>query len=146
MNKLTQREGLEYALENNEEFQVSESKYKQYRTNFFPLNRSVQDDNLWTSKEPFDRRSAWLDLLMGAKYTTGTKKEYIDGRIVEIKRGQLVRSYRFLQKRWRWKSTWKVQNFLKYLEKDGKTVHQRVQGITVITICNYARYNKVPKS
>lgn len=144
MGTFDKKEGFEYARE-HEEFEITESKFKQYRTNFFPLNRSVQNDNLWTSKEPFDRRSAWIDLLMGAKYTAGIKKEYIDGRIIEIKRGQLIRSFRFLKQCWHWKSIHKVQNFLRYLQKDGKTVHQRVQGITVITICNYALYNKVGK-
>lgn len=112
---------------------------KDPKGNWIKLNRAIMDDWIWTdgNNEPFDKRSAWIDLLMLA-YDKDTFKVH-KGQIVEIKRGQVPYSKEFLANRWRW-SRGKVDRFLLALKRDKKcTVNSTTHG-TTITIENYAKW------
>lgn len=102
------------------------------------IHRSIYDNWIWDSKEEFDMRSAWIDLLLMANHED--KKVLIDGNLELVKRGQRITSIRKLCSRWKWSRT-KVNNFLKLLEKDNM-ISLKIEPAkkTVITIVNYSLY------
>lgn len=102
--------------------------------NFYPLSRDIQSHWLWTDKEPFDKRSAWIDLLLLANYID-TKTIYKE-EVIVCKRGDVNLSISFLSERWRW-SREKTRRFLKALETDGMLKLKANTHRTVITICDY---------
>ena len=112
---------------------------KDPKGNWIKLNRAIMDDWIWTdgNNEPFDKRSAWIDLLMLA-YDKDTFKVH-KGQIVEIKRGQVPYSKEFLANRWRW-SRGKVDRFLLALKRDKKCAINSTTHGTTITIENYAKW------
>lgn len=101
------------------------------------LHRRIQDNWLWQDKEPFDKRSAWIDLLL----TVNHKKEKIkfDNDFIEIEPGQTVTSLEKLSKKWKW-SRHKVSNFLNRLEQDNMLIQIRDNRKTLISIENYSKY------
>ena len=36
------------------------------------IHRKIQDSEIWNSSEPFDKRSAWIDLLLLANHEDNT--------------------------------------------------------------------------
>lgn len=101
------------------------------------LQRDISDHWIWKIKDPFDKRSAWIDLLMLANFRDF--KTTCNGKVVYRKRGDVNTSIRHLADRWQWdKRT--VKRFLVLLESDGMcTVHSTTDG-TTITIENYDKY------
>lgn len=110
-------------------------------------------DNDFFDKEPFTEREAWLWLIEQASWKPSRVK--IKGTMVEIKRGQLSFAQRFLAEKWQWSKS-RVDRFLKRLtsenmietcSKNGATAgHSAGQGQSVITICNYDKYQALPTS
>ena len=86
------------------------------------------------------RFEAWLDILQSARFED--TKQLIGNRLIEVKRGQVLVSLRFLSGRWQW-STKKVNNFLDLLIQDKMITKEtpKETGQTVLTICNYDKYN-----
>lgn len=105
--------------------------------NYFSLNRKLFDNEIWFG-EPFTRGQAWIDLIGNANYKQGSF--FIRGNEVIIKRGQIGWSEVTMAKRWQWGRN-KVRGFLKLLENRQQIVQQKDRYITtIITICNYDRY------
>ena len=101
---------------------------------FIKLHRKIQDHWLWKNGEPFDKRSAWIDLLLLANWETATNS--IKGIRFEQKRGEVVESISFLAKRWGWSEN-KVRRFVADLSAEGMVrADGRAYG-TSITIENY---------
>lgn len=100
------------------------------------LDRSIQDHWLWSEK-PFSKAQAWVDLILSANHKGA--KFMIKHSLVEIERGQQARSEVTLSKEWGW-SRDKVRRFLKLLENDGMIRQQKTNITTVLTICNYERF------
>lgn len=105
--------------------------------NWIKLNRNIFYNSLWEDKEPFDKRSAWIDLLMLANHSD--HKIIQDGKITMAKRGDVNRSISFLAKRWRW-SFKKVLRFINLLESDKMVIRNSTTHGTTITIVNYNKY------
>ena len=102
------------------------------------IHRSLFDHWIWTDKGEFDKRSAWIDLILMVNHED--KKVLINGKLETIKRGQRITSLNKLAERWKW-SRKKVTNFLKLLEEDGMIIAKKEQGkYTTITIVNYNFY------
>lgn len=102
------------------------------------LYRQIQDNMLWTESEPFDRRSAWIDLIMMANVQS--KEIMYRGQIITIKRGQVYTSIRKLATRWRW-SRDKVNRFIKTLIKAHMVEHNtRTTNATLLTIVKYGDF------
>lgn len=110
---------------------------KNPNSNWIKLNRAIMDDWIWIEGniEPFDMRSAWIDLLMLAYSHDDTR--IIRGQAVIIKRGQVPYSQSWLADRWRW-SRGKVRRFLSTLEQDGKITIKGTKRGTTVSIKNYA--------
>lgn len=93
------------------------------------------------ASEPYSRTEAWQWLILEAAFRA---RRYEAGNIVvELKRGQLAHSTRYMAKAWRWSEP-AVRRFLTRL-KTGAGTGAMIDaatdaGITVITICNYERY------
>ncbi len=79
------------------------------------LYRQIVDNWLWKSNEPFDKRSAWIDLLLMVNHKT--EKVQFNGKTIEVERGERITSIDKLALRWKW-SRHKVSNFLNFLEKE----------------------------
>jgi len=103
---------------------------------YVKLYRALAESDLWLA-EPFTKGQAWADLILNANFRDRTA--YISGQQVPIKRGQLAWSEVTLSKRWGW-SRGKVRRFLKLLKNDEKITQQTVQHTSLITICNYEKF------
>ena len=101
------------------------------------LHRSLQDCWIWTIDEPFDKRSAWVDLLMLANHKD--VKLMFNGELATIQRGQILTSVRKLSSRWKW-STNKVYRFLNQLQIDFMVQRESDNYRTLITIVKYGVY------
>ena len=65
---------------------------------YIKLFRSLENCSIYF-RDPFSIQACWIDLLLMAAWEDGD--EWINGIMVEVKRGQIVTSYRELAKRWR---------------------------------------------
>ena len=101
------------------------------------LYRRIQSHWLWEEK-PFDKRSAWIDLLLLANHQDN--KFLLGNELVEVKTGSFITSQSKLMNRWGWGNT-KVRNFLKLLKEDGM-INYHGKNYTVIEILNYKNYQK----
>jgi hypothetical protein len=104
---------------------------------YLPLSRKMVDghDVLWEAPEPFDCRSAWIDLLYLARFAPGVS----EGE--ELQRGEFLASVRFLATRWKW-GRGTVHDFLRTLEKHGRIAERKTgRRGTVYVVVNYAQYN-----
>lgn len=61
---------------------------------------------------------------------------------VEVQRGQVACSLRFMAQRWRWEEP-RVRRFLGRLKTDAVIDTATDAGVTVITLCNYDSYQRV---
>lgn len=102
------------------------------------LHRKIQDHWMWQEK-PFDKRSAWIDMLMMANHDDN--KLLLGYEIVEVERGSFITSELKLMERWGWSKT-KVRNFLKILEKDKMIYKKSDKKKTTVFIGNYDSYQE----
>lgn len=107
---------------------------------YIPISRRLFEHQFWCEERIFSRFEAWLDLVQSARFED--TKQLIGNRFIEVKRGQILVSLRFLASRWQW-STKKVNSFLDLLIQDKMIIKEtpKETGQTVVTICNYDKYN-----
>lgn len=107
---------------------------------YIPISRRIFEHPFWCEDRVFSRFEAWLDIVQSARFED--TKQLIGNRFIEVKRGQVLVSLRFLAGRWQW-STKKVNSFLDLLIQDKMITKEtpKETGQTVITICNYDKYN-----
>lgn len=98
------------------------------------LHRQIQSSDIWNDEEPFDRRSAWIDLLLSANHKE--RKIVFDGKATTIKRGQLITSVRTLSDKWNW-SVNRTYRYLKLLEDLEMINRESDSRRTLITIVKY---------
>lgn len=101
---------------------------------YIKLHRQIKGCWIWLEDEPFDRRSAWVDILLSANHKDN--KMLFDGSLILIKRGQFITSIRTLAERWQWSRT-KVVHFLELLEADNMIIKKSDTKKTLITVINY---------
>lgn len=106
------------------------------------LYRQIKESWIWKDKEPFDKRSAWIDLLLTVNYKN--KKIPFENGFIEIEKGQTLTSIKQLSEKWKW-SRHKVSDFLDRLEQDTMIVQVRDTRKTLISIVNYGKYQDVIK-
>lgn len=102
---------------------------------FIKLYRDVKDHWIWQEDSPFNRRDAWIDMLMRANHKE--QKVLINNEVVPIQRGQFLCSERNLASDYLWSRT-KLRNFLELLESDTMIELNKDHGKTIVTICNYS--------
>lgn len=109
---------------------------------FLMLSRTFFRSEMWKAARTFSECEAWIDLIQSARFdaTDQPTCECIGGRRITYGRGQYPASNRFLAKRWGWGEQ-KVKTFLARLKKQQMITICSNQGMNVITLCNYNRYN-----
>jgi DNA-binding transcriptional regulator YhcF (GntR family) len=92
---------------------------------------------------PFTRFEAWCWLIEEAAFAVrevpvmkGHRRE-----IVTLQPGQLTHSIRFLASAWKWSPN-RVQRFLSDLAMDGSVTTQADTAQTLITLCNWDKYQR----
>jgi hypothetical protein len=105
----------------------------------FAVDRGVFDHPAFP-REPFTQREAWTWLIAEAAWKAHRRR--VGNLQVELRRGQLAASIRFLAVRWRWHRA-KVERFLDKLKTETMVGTTIETGITIITICNYNKYQRV---
>lgn len=101
------------------------------------IHRQLQECQIWVDSEPFDKRSAWIDLLMSANHED--KSIIFDYKSITIKRGQYLTSVRKLAERWSWSKN-RVLKYLRLLEMLHMITRESDGRRTVITIENYDKF------
>lgn len=105
----------------------------------FAVDRGIWDHPMFAD-EPFTEREAWSWLIGEASFKTRTRN--VGGKIVQLERGQLAASVRFMAERWKWSKS-RVDRFLKRLKTGTMIGTDSGTGLLVITISNYDRYQRV---
>lgn len=106
--------------------------------------RKIRESAIWNNNEPFDYRSAWIDLIMEANVKANTF--IYRGQTITVKRGEYYTSIRKLANRWHWSKD-KVKRFLKILIKlDMVRIHKDIKCATLLTIVKYGDYQNVTDS
>jgi len=103
---------------------------------FFALHRKSFEHPLFEGEE-YSRRDAWHWLIGEAAWKE--RRVRIDGQIVQLERGQLAHSLRFLASKWKWSKD-RVARFLDTLKTETMIIVDARHGTSLITICNYDAY------
>lgn len=105
---------------------------------FIKLHRGWHESDLFKDNESYCERMAWLWLIENAAWKDTTRYNH-KGEIIEIKRGQIHVSLSSLETAFNW-SKKKVRGFIDRLEKRHMVGAKKAQSGTLLTICNYAKY------
>jgi len=81
----------------------------------FAVDRGVWEHYLLVTEAPFSRREAWLWLLSEAAWKPHRRR--LADRSIELQRGQLTASLRFIAEKWRWREP-RVRRFLAMLKNE----------------------------
>lgn len=107
--------------------------------NVFAVSRAIWDHEMF-DREAFTEREAWMWLISEAAWKPTRTR--IGTLMVELGRGQLAHSVRFMAERWGWSKS-RVDRFLGRLKIGTLIETDAGQGVNVITICKYSEYQKV---
>jgi hypothetical protein len=110
---------------------------------FVLIARGLLKHPRFKPRGPLTQFEAWYWLIVSAAYaphdvtiTSGRNRQ-----TVHLEPGQLTHSIRYLAKAWQW-SDKRVQRFLSALQLDQSVTTQTTTGQTVITLCNWAKYQR----
>lgn len=106
---------------------------------FIMLSRGYFDNDFWNEEREYSRAEAWIDMIQMARFEA--KKEIILSKVIDVQRGEIPLSRRYLQKRWGWGGT-KVSNYLKILKELGMISQRQTRGQTIVKLVMYEVYNK----
>jgi hypothetical protein len=106
----------------------------------FAVDRGIFDHPVLSSREPFSRREAWLFILSEAAWKPRAFRA--NGRQIELKRGQLSHSVRFLADKWGWSKS-SVARFLDVLQTETMIEKETGTGQILISVCNFDQYQRV---
>lgn len=101
------------------------------------LHRKLQNNFLWDSKEKFDKRSAWIDMIFSANHAD--KEIMFDSQVMIIRRGQFLTSQSKLAQKWGWNRK-TVKKYLDTLQQAGMISYDTTERSTLITIQKYVIY------
>ncbi|MCW0235302.1 MAG: hypothetical protein OJJ21_17010 [Ferrovibrio sp.] len=107
---------------------------------FFLMPRGWQDHPAWRG-EPFSRAQAWVWLIEEARWKP--TKVSIAGKTVELQRGELSHSIRFLAERWGW-GKGVVERFIGRLKTETLIETRNETGQLIISICKYDEMQASP--
>lgn len=107
----------------------------------FMIARSVFDHELFRQKREFSRLEAWVWLIKEAAWKP--RKVDVGGRSIQLDRGQLYHSVRFMAEAWGWSKS-AVDRYLTRLKTETMIETAAGTGQLVITICNYNEYQLTP--
>jgi len=102
------------------------------------LHRSLADNPIWTSQDPFDRRSAWVDILLMVNHEERVI-QLKNGNYMTIKPGQHFTSLDHLAEKWNWSRN-RVRRFLDNISAQGMCTTTGTPSGTLLTVENWAFY------
>lgn len=102
------------------------------------LSRGALEHEFFRRQE-YSEFEAWVWLLTEAAWKPRSRR--LGEFMVQLERGQLVASIRHMAEVWSW-SKGKVERFFSRLKTETMVGTHTETGITIITICNYDRYQK----
>lgn len=112
---------------------------------FIKIDRKFFNSKYWKQKRTFAQAEAWIDLVQTARFEAEPETMLLaNGREVNIKRGEIFASLRYLSLRWGW-GVDKTRRFIDACIKDGSLARRIEQGESVLTLLNYEAYNPAPK-
>lgn len=103
---------------------------------FYLMHRGWQDNPIFKD-EPFTEREAWEWIIANAAWKDVRVR--IKSIVVDVERGQLAASLRYMAEKWQWLEP-RVRRFLGRLEKEGMIGCVADAGVNVVTVCNYEEY------
>lgn len=103
---------------------------------FYKMHRGWMENPVF-GREPFTRAQAWIWLIEHAAWRDTTQA--VGRHFVHVERGQLAVAVRYLAEAWQWSKS-SVDRFLTRLETGTMIGTQPGTQYTVITICNYKKY------
>lgn len=114
------------------------------RQGWIALYRNILDSAIWHSYEPYDRRSAWIWMLLQSAHEDD---ELFNGKgKMVLKSGEFLTSTRRMAEVWDWSND-KVLRFLALLEREKMICKQRMpRNGTLISIANWAFYQGEPNA
>ena len=98
------------------------------------LHRKLQECEIWNNAQPFDMRSAWVDLLLLANHRD--VEIVFDYKPMIIKRGQYLTSVRKLSARWSWSKN-RTLKYLRLLESLNMITRESDKQRTLVTVVKY---------
>ena len=101
------------------------------------LHRQITENVLWKDDDPFDRRSAWIDLLLMVNHED--REIMVNGNIIVVQRGQTLTSDIKLAERWRWSRN-RVRRYIAAIEAAKMVTVKRTCYGTWLNVVNYAFY------
>ena len=107
---------------------------------FIKLSRSFFDNKIWQAARAFSECEAWLDLIQSARFEASPTTSRIGCYEVTWGRGQYPASNRFLAKKWGRSEQW-VKSFLGKLKREKMITTDNAQGVNVISLVNFDKYN-----
>lgn len=115
-------------------------------TGYVAMRRDWQDHDLFEGDE-FSRRDAWAWMIAQAAWKATSAR--VKGSKVDLQRGEMCFSQRFLAEKWGWSKS-RVDRFIALLRAEGMIAtrskigatagHNAGQGQSIITVCNYDKY------
>ena len=103
--------------------------------------------SLWSDPDfddgPMSQREAWIWLIAEAAWKPHKVRR--NNAIIELQRGQVAHSIRFIAEAWGWHRA-RVERFLKALKNRDMIETAAETGVSVITICNYDKYQAGEKA
>ena len=106
------------------------------------ISRELWDDTAFAD-DVFSEREAWVWMISEASWKPRTKR--VGDYIVDLGRGQLAHSTRFMAETWKWTHS-KARRYLERLEKLKLISRETGTGVSVVTICNYDIYQNKPQA
>lgn len=103
---------------------------------FYKMHRGWMDHPVF-GREPFTRAQAWVWLIEHAAWRDTTQS--VGRHHVRVERGQIAVAVRYLAEAWQWSKS-SVDRFLTRLETGTMIGTQPGTQYTIITICNYDKY------
>ena len=100
------------------------------------IDRGIVENTLWQTEEPFDVRSAWIDLILMANHEKAevlTKR----GDVLNISRGSMLVSTQKLADRWHW-SRGKVVRYIEMLKNLGMITKIGTRSGTLLSLVKYS--------
>ena len=112
---------------------------------YIRLSRKFFNNSYWTAERTYSLAEAWLDLIQSARFEAEPTTIYLpSGRCIEIKRGELRASLRFLSERWGWgKNCEKARKFIDRCIENKEIERRALHGESILKLCNYDIYNPI---
>jgi len=108
---------------------------------WYLIHRSWMDNPIFSQKE-MCQRAAWIWLIEHACWKPSRVR--INGHTVDLERGQLSYSRSYLAQAWGWTES-RVWRFINALKTERMIEQASEQAQTIITICNYNKYQDLEK-